>query len=672
MPSKEKKTLPYFNEKLDLEERVNDLLERLTIEEKFKLCAGHWLWKTKKVKRLGIKSFKMTDGPHGVGALGSWFKKCTYFPVAICRAATWNPKLSYKFGEATAQEVRDIGYHMLLAPGINIDRSPLCGRTFEYQTEDPYLNSILAYETVNGIQSERIAACVKHFACNNQEVNRFRVSVEVSERALQEIYLPAFKSTVKKSNAWSFMACYNKIKGTYGCESKEFLKERLMNQWGFKGFVVSDWLATRHVESTSNCVNAGLSLEMPRSIVYKKKLLRKSFNNNEFSEETLNNNVKRLLRVMFSVGLFDSEESIPKGSRNTKEHQMIARKIAEEGIVLLKNQRKLLPLQIENIKKVAILGPNSDKKMALGGGSSMVRAYYEITPLKGLESKLKEKVEIIDNPKEADYTLIFVGLDHGKYKDKENYDRKGLSLPEDQIDLIKETAKITSNLIVILINGSPLSMESWIEDVPVIIEAWYAGMESGNVIADILFGDINPSGKLPITFPKNLSDTPAHKSAKAYPGKDKVYYEEDIYVGYRHFDQSNIKPLFPFGYGLSYTEFLYEKLSIEKKKIEKENMIKFFLDISNIGDKSGSEVVQVYIKPINPAIRRPPKELKAFKKIYLKSKEKQTISFEMETESLAYFNDKENKWKIDKGIYKILIGSSSRDIRLEDEIEYVG
>jgi beta-glucosidase len=340
MTSETENNLPYLDETLDINERVEDLLKRLTIEEKFRLCAGHWLWKTKKIKRLGIKSFKMTDGPHGVGALGSWFKKTTYFPVAICRAATWNPNLSYEFGKAAAQEVRNIGYHMLLAPGINIDRTPLCGRTFEYQTEDPYLNSILATEVVKGIQNQRIAACVKHYACNNQEMNRFKVSAEVSERALQEIYLPAFKSTVTEGNAWSFMACYNKVNGVYGCAHKDLLRNRLMNKWGFKGFVVSDWFATRNIENTANCINAGLSLEMPRSIVYKKRFLRENFNNEEFSEETLNDNIRRLLRVMFLVGLFDDDLNLPKGSRNTEEHQKIAQNIAEEGIVLLKNYQK--------------------------------------------------------------------------------------------------------------------------------------------------------------------------------------------------------------------------------------------------------------------------------------------------------------------------------------------
>jgi beta-glucosidase len=386
-------SLPFMNSSLGLEERIEDLLGRLTLEEKFSLSSGRRMYLTKPIKRLGIKSFTMFDGPHGVRADFMGEIKTTYFPSVICRAATWNPELSQEFGKAIAEEVRDVGAHMLLAPGINIQRTPMCGRTFEYQTEDPHLNKVLAVATVKGIQSQKIAACVKHFICNNQETNRFTVSSEVSERALQEIYLPAFKATVQEADAWSFMTCYNKVNGIFGSENYNLLRERLMGEWGFRGFAVSDWSATAYT-STENCVTAGLSLEMPKGTQYSKKKLRKAFQESKFTEDSLNDNVKRLLRVMFLVGLYDAENTLPRGSRNTPEHQAIARKIAEEGIVLLKNENASLPLNINRIKKIAVLGPNANFRIEGGdilsdGGSSVNFPPYEISPIDGLKEMFK-------------------------------------------------------------------------------------------------------------------------------------------------------------------------------------------------------------------------------------------------------------------------------------------
>jgi len=335
---------------------------------------------------LGVKPFTMYDGPHGVRDETMGKTKSTYFPSAICRAATWDPKLSYAFGKAIAEEVREVGAHMLLAPGINIQRTPMNGRTFEYQTEDPHLNKILAVAAVKGIQSQKIAACVKHFICNNQETNRFTSSSEVSERALQEIYLPAFKATVQEADAWSFMTCYNKVNGIYGSENYNLLRERLMENWGFRGFTVSDWLATAYT-STEGCVNAGLCLEMPTSKMLSKASLKKAFQEGKFSEETLNGNIKRLLRVMFLVGLFDDKSTLSSGSRNTPEHQSIARKIAENGIVLLKNKNALLPLNIDELKKLAVVGPNAGNKF--GGGDEVIYYLVEVAQLIILHTRLR-------------------------------------------------------------------------------------------------------------------------------------------------------------------------------------------------------------------------------------------------------------------------------------------
>ncbi len=664
--------LPFMDDNLDLVTRVEDLLGRLTIEEKFTLCVGRMLFYTRPIKRLGIKSFKMADGPHGIGPHSSQNAECTYFPTAICRAATWNPELSREFGVAIAQEIREIGYHMLLGPGVNIDRTPLCGRTFEYQTEDPYLNIKMAVPVVNGIQSQRIAACVKHLACNNQEVNRFTSSSEINERTLKEIYLPAFEACVREADAWSVMGCYNKVNGIYGCESENLIKERLMADWGFRGFVVSDWYATRLTTNTEKAINAGLTLEMPSAIKYKKRLLRKVFSEGKFTEATLNENIKRLLRVMFLVGLFDDENKIPTGSRNTSEHQSIARKIAEEGIVLLKNENKLLPFNISELKKIAIIGPNADIEMAKGGGSSQVQPIYEITPLKGLKERCKGKIEIIDSLSEADAVFIFAGLDHSPGNDCENFDRKKLELPKDQIELINKTVKENPKTVVILINGSPISMEDWLDNVPSVVEVWYAGQEGGHAIANILFGDINPSGKLPLTFPKKLSDSPAHISKKTYPGKENVYYDEGIFVGYRHFDTRNIEPLFPFGHGLSYTTFTYENLKLSKEKLTNKDKLLVAVDIVNTGKYNGSEVVQLYVQDIESSVERPLKELKGFKKIYLEVGQKRNVEFELDKRDLSFYDEINKRWGAEKGIFSILVGGSSRDIRLRGKIEYLG
>ncbi|NVM31998.1 MAG: glycoside hydrolase family 3 C-terminal domain-containing protein, partial [Candidatus Helarchaeota archaeon] len=448
--------------------------------------------------------------------------------------------------------------------------------------------------------------------------------------------------------------------------------ETLMDEWGFRGFVVSDWWATITSTNTENCVNAGLTLEMPWVIKYRKGRLKKALKEGKFTEETLNDNVKRLLRVMFLVGLFDDESTLPSGSRNTPEHQAVAHQIAEEGIVLLKNNKNLLPLDIEKIEKLAVLGPNANKKHAFGGGSSMIRSYYEITPKKGLKKKCNGKVEIISSASEADVAIIFAGLKHGFGKDSEGKDKKTLDLPKKQIALINKTVQENENTIVILINGSPVTMDGWVEKVSVIIEAWYAGCDGGTALADILFGDVNPSGKLPLTFPKKLSDSPAHKSPRTFPGDEKVYYDEGIFVGYRHFDTNGIEPLFPFGHGLSYTTFEYENLKTNKQQISAEDKVIITLDIKNTGERAGAEIVQLYIQDVEASVERPLKELKGFKKVQLEPGEKKTVEFELEKRDLSFYDEQNGIWNAEKGLFKILIGSSSQDIRLQGEMEYLG
>jgi len=667
--------LPFMDSKLDLESRVADLLGRLTLEEKFSLCAGKGLWATKPIERLGVKSLKMTDGPHGVGALGSRFRKCTYFPTAICRTATWNSDLSERFGVALAKEMRSIGFNVVLGPGINVIRTPLCGRTFEYQTEDPYLNRKMAVAVIRGVQSQRVAACAKHFACNNQETNRGNVSAEVGERPLREIYLPAFEAAVREADVWAVMASYNKVNGIFSCENRNLLVERLREEWGFKGFVVSDWFAARRATNAESCVNGGLSLEMPgKGSRYGGKELKKAFEAGKFTEDALDGNLKGLLRAMFLVGLFSDGRSLPKGSRNTIEHRDLARTIAEEGIVLLKNEGDILPLDVEEIRSVAVLGPNAAKRTGFGGGSSMVRPFYEITPLEGLKERCIGKVKVVKDPARADVAIIFAGLSHDILRgvDYEGRDKKSLELPADQISLINYTPMVNPKTIVVLINGSPVAMDGWLQKVPVVLEAWYAGLEAGRAIAAILFGDVNPSGKLPVTFPRSLSDSPAHSSERTFPGNEKVYYDEGIFVGYRHFDKGGIEPLFPFGHGLSYTTFAYENLRISNGNDSGAETFTTSVDVTNTGERAGADTIQLYVRDVEASVERPPKELKGFKKVYLKPAQMRNVTFVLGKSDLSFWDESANRWITENGVFEILIGSSSREIRLLGEFEYQG
>jgi beta-glucosidase len=679
--SVDKDAFPFWDMTLDLETRVEDLLNRLTLEEKFALLSGTEKWKTKPITRLGVPSLLMTDGPHGVAPHRSNDSddfETTYFASAICMAATWNPDLLYAFGTAIAQEVHAIGFHMLLAPGMNIDRTPMNGRTFEYLTEDPYLNKKMASQTVRGIQSQRVAACIKHFAANNQDTHRYSMSSQVSDRALHEIYLPAFKECVEKADAWALMSCYNRINGIYGSAHKELVRDTLMNKWGFRGCVVSDWGATKPIKKVEDCINAGLSLEMPEDYLLKPKRLAKAFKLGKFTIETLNDNIRRLLRLIFLVGLLDNPKTIPQGSRNTPEHQQISHQIGAEGCVLLKNEQNILPLDKSKIKRIAVIGPNADKKMAFGGGSSIVKCPYEITPLEGLRTLCGNQIQITSTLTDVDAAIVVVGLNHDLYNDCEGRDRKNFELPISQIELIQSTSQQVPKTIVVLINGSPVSMDPWLGNVPVVIEAWYGGMQAGKVIAQIIFGELNPEGKLPLTFPRKLADSPAHtNSPRTYPGimklrlkHDKVYYDEDVFVGYRYFEANGIKPLFPFGFGLSYTKFAFSNLKLDKDSSRSTPEIHVSVDVKNIGDREGKEVVQLYVQPPGLAIKRPKKELKGFQKISLLPGEIKTVALTLSKLDCAYYDSSKKDWVVEKGIHRILVGNSSDNITCSADIQW--
>jgi beta-glucosidase len=656
---------PYHDPQRSLEQRAASLLEALTVDEKLSMCAGQNFWQTREIPRLGLKAFKMTDGPRGVAFHSSW-RRCTAFPSGIAQAASWDTDLMARFGEALAREAKSVGAQCILAPAINITRTPLNGRTFEYLSEDPLLNSRLTVSMVKAVQEQGVAACVKHFAVNNQEHNRIRVSSEVSERALQEIYLPAFKAAVEESDAWSIMAAYNSVNGVAACESEDLLQRRLRGEYGFRGFVVSDWFAVRRTSSPEACVKAGLNLEMPgKGSRYRHKNIRRSFEQGNFTEGQLDENLKGLLRVMVLTGHLDPHTNT--GQRNTAEHQNLALEMAEAGITLLKNDSKLLPLDPDKTRKIAVLGPKLKKRncLPLWGGSAGVWPPYEITPQVGLNRENKGRFEWVKSPADADAVLLFVGLSHRPGRDSEGIDRKHMDLPQTQLDLIRDTVAANPNTIVVLINGSPITMP-WIEEIPAVLETWYPGMEGGTAIARTVFGDSNPSGKLPLSFPRRLEDSPAHKSPRSYPGtREVVHYDEDILVGYRHFDRNGLSPLFPFGHGLSYTEFDYTDLQLSTESLGPEETLTITMTLSNTGAVPGAEVVQLYIEDLQAEDDRPPQALKGFEKAHLAAGQSKIISFRLSTSELPIFCNRTNLWRLREGAYRVRLGSSSRDIRLE-------
>jgi beta-glucosidase len=673
--------LLYLDASVDVELRITDLLDRLTLNEKFKLLTSYGLlrlYTTPSIKRLAIPSFKMTDGPLGVAMHSSGFKKNTRFPAAVSLAASWNRNLLYRIGIAMGEETRAVGRHVLLAPGINIARTPLNGRTFEYYSEDPYLTKELAIPFVKGVQSKQVAACLKHFAANNQETDRRSVSSEIDERTLHEIYLKAFRAAVLEAHPWSVMAAYNKVNGVSCCENRYLLRETLMDKWGFDGLVMTDWFASRSDQTTEGCINAGLCLEMPWPTKYKRKSLEQAFKESKFSEDLLNDLVRRNLRVMFRTGLFNPPDSLPRGSRNTVEHQALARQAAEEGMVLLKNDNNTLPLDMNSVERIGVYGPNLRKKFGrlLSGGSSAVNPPYEITPLEGMTGKCIGKVHVTSNDTAADVAIVFAGLNHSQGKDSESKDRTSLHLDDKQVELIKRIAANHQQTVVCMIAGSPIAMDEWIDDVDAVIMCWYGGLEAGHAIANVLFGDVNPSGRLPVTFPRRIEDSPAHSSgdSRNYPEDEekRVYYDEGIFVGYRWFDRKDIKPLFPFGYGLSYTEFEIGSVQLSKDSlIAPEDFLQIKLELRNTGSYAGADVIQVYARDIESSVERPSKELVGFEKVYLASGEAKKVSVRISAHDLGFYDVKQHDWTIESGDFEILIGKSCQDIRSTMKLGYM-
>ncbi len=802
---------PYKDAKLPVEQRVQDLLKRMTLQEKLDMLGGTG-FATKPNERLGIPELRMSDGPLGV----RW-DSSTAFPSGICMASTWDTALINKVGKSIGEELKGKGRDVILGPCVNIARIPMGGRNFESFGEDPYLDARMAVSYVKGVQSEGVAATVKHFAANNQEYERDFVNVEVSERALNEIYLPTFKAAVTEAGALCIMAAYNKVNGDYCSENHYLLNKKLKDDWKFGGLVMSDWGA---VHSTIPTAQNGLDLEMPIGKYLNEKTLTDAVKSGEVDIKTIDDKISRILTVMFKLGLFEHQYAPDKNLINTKEHKLVAYKTAVEGIVLLKNDGNALPLNLKSLKSVAVIGPNAAIARTGGGGSSMVTPVYVVSPLKALKNKLpksikinyaagiklegdsdpidgkyfyqsgksehglaaeyftnknlegepavtkidkqinfnwgggspfpgfpddnfsvrwtgelkapgtgdylidvvsddgvrlfvnnklviddwndhaaqsntykmhfekdktyKIKLEYYENggdaivtmgwrspndkltgeaiaaAKKSDAAVLFVGTSSNF--ESEGFDRSDLKLPDDQDELINKIAAVNKNTIVVVTSGSPVLMNEWISNVNAVVESWFGGDEIGNAIADVLTGKHNPSGKLPVTFPKGWEDCSAYGS---YHKQDSVsVYSDGIFVGYRHFDKENIAPLFPFGYGLSYAKFNYGNINVTQSG----GKFVVAFELKNTGQVKGAEVPQLYIHDLKPAVEKAPKELKRFARVELKPGEAKKVKFELSKDDFKYFDSDKHNWQVSPGNYELLIGSSSRDIKLKDTV----
>lgn len=695
--------------------RVEDLLSRLTLEEKVSLVHANAHFSTAGVPRLGIPDLKMDDGPLGVreevGEHGVILNHkddfATAMPGTLGLAATWDVDLAKAYGTVIGQEAKQRGKDIMLGPAVNIQRTPLCGRNFEYMGEDPFLTSRMTVNYIEGEQAQGVSSCVKHFAANSQEYQRGSINEIIDERALREIYLPAFRAAVQEADVMTVMGAYNQINGQYCCENERLLNEILKNEWGFKGAVISDWGGVHHTDLAA--LN-GMDIEMGTRGAYAGNYLANPFleglKSGKFPVSVLDDKVRRHFHVMFKLNLIHDPSAPPATNAtpptllSTRAHQEIALKIAEESLVLLKNQN-LLPLDPAQTKTIAIIGANATAKFAHGGGSAMIKPPYEITALEGISNRLGGNMKLIYaqgyNPpvgsgrvdfrpepeetpaplntsnlmaeavaaaKSADVVIYVGGLNHKGGYDTEGADRKDIKLPGGQDELIQKIVQANPRTVVVLMGGGAVEMDAWLARVPAVLYTWYPGLEGGNALAHVLFGDVNPSGKLPCTFPKRLADSPAH-ALDAYPGKNgTVVYKEGLLVGYRWFDTKNIEPLFPFGYGLSYTQFKYSNLNLVPGPDASGPPVTVEFELANTGSRAGAEVAQIYVQEVSPSLPRPLKELKGFKKVLLQPGEKQKVSIVLDRNAFAHYDPDKKGWVADKGAYKILVGGSSRDLRL--------
>ena len=694
----------------DIEEKVEYYLSQMTLEEKVGILHAQSKFSSRGVPRLGIPELWTTDGPHGIRAEMLWDEwdqagwtndSITAFPALTCLAATWSEEMSGLYGKVIGEEARYREKDVLLGPGVNIYRTPLCGRNFEYMGEDPYLASKLVVPYIQEVQKNGVAACVKHYALNNQEVNRHKYNAIVDDRALHEIYLPAFKAAVQEGGAWSIMGAYNFVDGEHACHNDRLLNKILKEDWKFDGVVISDWGGTH---DTDEAIKNGLDLEFGTGTDGLASKYGTSYNayhlagpylerlrDGRASIEVLDDKVRRVLRLILRTAMNNNK---PAGSLCSPEHYEAARKIAGEGIVLLKNEDNILPVKLDETSKILVVGENAIKKMTVGGGSSSLKAKYECTPLVGLQEAVGDQAEIVyqrgyvgdllrfynkvdtgidlNDPRsedeliadavaeaaDADVILFFGGLNKARGNDAESRDRLSMELPYAQNKVIEALSQVNENIVVIIVSGNAVEMP-WVDDVKGIMETWYLGTQAGHAIADVILGKVNPSGKLPFTFPVQLNDNPAHALEAYHRDSLQVEYKESIFVGYRWAEKQNIKPLFAFGHGLSYTTFQYGEATCRKSG----KGYKVSVDVTNVGGCEGKEVVQMYIGDDECTLARPVKELKGFKKVAVKPGQTVKVTFDITPDMLKFYDPAQNGWVLEDGSFTVYLGAASDDIR---------
>lgn len=696
-----------LNPNKSIEERIENALSLMTLEEKVALCHAQSQFCSAGVPRLGIPEINYTDGPNGIRqelmnnsyTHANWkTDSCTGFPALTCLSATFNPKIAYDYGKAMGEEALYRKKDVLLSPGVNIFRTPMNGRNFEFMGEDPFLTGQMAVPVIKGIQSNGVAASVKSIALSNQETNRKYINVFVSDRALHEIYLPAFKAAVEDGKTWTVMGSYSKLRGQHCCQNDLLLNKIVKTDWNFDGIILADWGG---VHDTREAALNGLDIEMGTNTDgnlskyddYNNYNLGFPFlrllRNGEIPLRVIDDKCRRILRLIMRTSM-NAERGF--GRFVCEDHSTIARKVAEEGIVLLKNENKILPIPVGKYKKIAVIGENAIRNLTAGGGSSELKVKYEISPLEGLKAKYgNENIRFsygysagpntwgkvvdskldrdsmfraaVETAKNADIVLFIGGLNKSWFQETEGADRTSFNLPYNQDELIEAIQKVNKNTIVLLLSGTAVALP-WLQKVPALLQCWYSGSEAGSAIANIISGEINPSGKLPFSFPKKLEDNGAMSFGKeSYPGDSVVYYKEDILVGYRWFDTKKITPQFPFGYGLSYTSFEYGKITTDKKTYKTDEIITLTFSLKNTGKKDGSEVVQVYTSQPKASVLRPTKELKAFKKVFLKAGETQTVELNVKVKDMAFYNEQTQSWTVEPGEFILHNASSAADIK---------
>ena len=652
---------------------IQSLIEQMTLEEKAALCTGASNWTTTPVERLNIPEMVVSDGPHGVRRVPNVHEvaatslPATCFPTASCLASTWDVALIRQLGEALAEECIALNVDVLLGPGANMKRSPLGGRNFEYFSEDPYLAGEMAANMINGVQGKGVGTSLKHFTANNQEFQRFSISAEVDERTLREIYLPAFEKAVKEAQPWTVMCAYNKVNGTFASQHDTLLNKILKEEWGFEGLVVSDWGAVRDRVAA---LQGGLDWEMPGPQDRRVKEVIAAVQSGSLDEAVLDESVRRILRIVYKA-----QETPKTGEFDVDAHHELARQIAAEGMVLLKNNG-VLPLKDQ--QHMAVIGRSAEQAHFQGGGSSHINPTKVAVPFKELQAQASNaeltytagypadnsfRQEMIDEAvtlaQAADVAILYIALP--TFKESEGYDRADLDLTEQQVALIKAVAKVQPQTVVVLNNGAPVAMGDWIDGVAAVLEGWMMGQAGGGAIADVLFGRVNPSGKLAETFPLKLADTPAYLN---WPGgAGVVRYGEGLFIGYRYYDTKEMPVQFPFGYGLSYTSFEYSNPQVSAATFKDVDGVTVSVDVTNTGSVAGKEIVQVYVHDQVAGLVRPFKELKGFAKVALESGETKTVSIMLDFRAFAYYHPEYARWITEDGAFDLLIGASATDIR---------